>query len=75
MPPSPRWPIARAHWTYISTISVYADSDARGADESAALLEPAQPGDEYDYGRAKVAAEASVRSALGVSRRDRAARA
>ena len=54
-----------AHWTYISTISVYADSDTPHADETAALLEPAQPGDEYDYGRAKVAAEASVRSALG----------
>ena len=64
-PPSPHWPIATAHWTYISTISVYADSDVPGADESAPLLEPAQPGDEYDYGRAKVAAEASVRSALG----------
>lgn len=57
------------HWTYVSTISVYADSDTVGADESAALLEPARPGDEYDYGRAKVAAEASVRDALA----DRAA--
>lgn len=53
-----------AHWTYVSTLSVYADSDVEGADESAALLEPAHPGDEYDYGRAKVAAEASVRAAL-----------
>lgn len=52
------------HWTYVSTLSVYADSDVEGADESAPLLEPAQPGDEYDYGRAKVAAEASVRAAL-----------
>jgi nucleoside-diphosphate-sugar epimerase len=54
-----------AHWTYDSTLSVYAESDVEGADESAALLEPARPDDEYDYGRAKVAAEASVREALG----------
>ncbi|TDN88666.1 NAD-dependent epimerase/dehydratase family protein [Microbacterium sp. BK668] len=53
-----------AHWTYVSTLSVYAAVDVEGADESAALLEPARPGDEYDYGRAKVAAEASVRAAL-----------
>lgn len=58
-----------AHWTFVSTLSVYADADIDGADESAALLEPATPGDEYDYGRAKVAAEASVLAALG----DRAA--
>jgi nucleoside-diphosphate-sugar epimerase len=60
------------HWTYVSTVSVYADNDEPGADESAALVEPAAPGtpeDEYDYSRAKVAAEASVRDALG----DRAA--
>ncbi|MFH8251044.1 NAD-dependent epimerase/dehydratase family protein [Microbacterium sp. B2969] len=58
-----------AHWTYVSSLSVYADSDVESADESATLLDPARPGDEYDYGRAKVAAEASVRAALG----DRAA--
>lgn len=57
------------HWTYVSTLSVYARNDEIGEDESAALLEPAEPGDEYEYGRAKVAAEASVRAALG----DRAA--
>jgi 2'-hydroxyisoflavone reductase len=53
------------HWTYVSSLSVYASNDEVGADESAPLSAPAQPGDEYDYSRAKAAAEASVRSALG----------
>jgi 2'-hydroxyisoflavone reductase len=57
------------HWTYVSSLSVYAANDEVGADESAALSEPARPGDEYDYSRAKAAAEASVRAGLG----DRAA--
>ncbi|MHC2999159.1 NAD-dependent epimerase/dehydratase family protein [Microbacterium sp. HJ5] len=52
------------HWTYISTVSVYAANDEPGADESAELLAPAGP-DEEDYGRAKGRAEASVRSVLG----------
>lgn len=53
------------HWTYVSTVSVYAANDEPGADESAELLAPPAAGDEEDYGRAKVRAEASVRSALG----------
>ncbi|MDY0909278.1 NAD-dependent epimerase/dehydratase family protein [Microbacterium sp. CFBP9034] len=53
------------HWTYISTVSVYAGNGVPGADESAELLTPAGPDEEPDYGRAKAAAEASVRSALG----------
>ncbi|SFS01954.1 Nucleoside-diphosphate-sugar epimerase [Microbacterium sp. cf046] len=53
------------HWTYVSSLSVYATNDEVGADESAPLSEPAEPGDEYDYSRAKAAAEASVRSAFG----------
>ena len=57
------------HWTYVSSLSVYATNDEVGADESAPLSEPARRGDEYDYSRAKAAAESSVRSALG----DRAA--
>lgn len=57
------------HWTYVSSLSVYAANDEIGADETAALSEPAEPGDEYDYSRAKAAAEASARAALG----DRAA--
>ncbi len=61
-----------AHATYVSSVSVYASNSEVDADESAALSEPAHPGtpdDEYDYSRAKAAAEAYVRSAM----RDRAA--
>lgn len=57
------------HWTYISSISVYARADVVGGDESVELLTPAGPDDESDYGRDKAEAEASVRHALG----DRAA--
>ncbi|WP_194408870.1 reductase [Microbacterium cremeum] len=53
------------HWTYISTVSVYAANDEAGAGESAELLAPAGPDEDEDYGRAKVRAEASVRGALG----------
>lgn len=56
-----------AHWTYISSLSVYARSDLVGADESAPLAEPAEPGDEYDYSRAKSAAERAVRT-IGAER-------
>ncbi|MFC8682985.1 NAD-dependent epimerase/dehydratase family protein [Microbacterium ureisolvens] len=57
---------ARAkHWTYISTVSVYASNDEPGADESAELLAPAGPDEDEEYGQAKVRAEASVRAALG----------
>lgn len=53
------------HWTYISTVSVYATNDDPGADETAELLTPPGPDEEEDYGRAKARAEASVRAALG----------
>lgn len=53
------------HWTYISTVSVYAANDVAGQDETAPVLTPAGPGEEEDYGRAKARAEASVRTALG----------
>ncbi len=53
------------HWTYVSTVSVYAANDEPGADESADLLVPLGPDEEPDYGRAKAAAEASVRTGLG----------
>lgn len=50
-----------AHWTYISSISVYADAGEHGADESARLEHPAQEGDDYEYAAQKVAAEQAVR--------------
>ncbi|MFK4835306.1 NAD-dependent epimerase/dehydratase family protein [Microbacterium sp. ZW T2_14] len=53
------------HWTYISTVSVYAANDEPGADESAGLLALGDAGADEDYGRAKVRAEASVRASLG----------
>lgn len=53
-----------AHWTYVSSLSVYAANDRAGTDESEALAEPAENGDPEDYSRAKSACEASV-SALG----------
>lgn len=54
------------HWTYVSSLSVYAANDVVGQDESAPLAEPADPADaEYDYSRAKSAAEAAVRAAMG----------
>ncbi|WP_106813619.1 NAD-dependent epimerase/dehydratase family protein [Microbacterium timonense] len=53
------------HWTYVSTVSVYASHDERGADESAGLLAPPAAGEPEDYGQAKVHAEAAVRAALG----------
>lgn len=50
------------HWSYVSSVSVYASHDRPGGDESAPLAEPAGDGDEDDYPRAKSAAEAAVRS-------------
>lgn len=54
---------ARARrWTYVSSVSVYADDETPDADETASLLAAAQPGDEYDYGAEKVAAEQVVQT-------------
>lgn len=55
------------HWTYVSSVSAYADHGTVGADESAALLAPAEgPYAERDeYGEAKVACEAASRAAVG----------
>lgn len=50
-----------ARWTYVSSMSVYSDDVTVGADESAPTHPPARPGDEYDYGAQKVAAEERVR--------------
>ncbi|MFS0895544.1 NAD-dependent epimerase/dehydratase family protein [Microbacterium sp. 179-I 3D3 NHS] len=49
-----------ARWTYVSSMSVYADDETIGADESAPRHPPARPGDEYEYGAQKVAAEDAV---------------
>ncbi|MEF2254651.1 NAD-dependent epimerase/dehydratase family protein [Microbacterium schleiferi] len=51
-----------AHWTLVSTVSVYAADDEPGADESAALVEPV---DLSRYADAKVAAEQVTSAALG----------
>ncbi|CAH0241538.1 NAD-dependent epimerase/dehydratase family protein [Microbacterium foliorum] len=50
-----------ARWTYISSVSVYADDETVGADESAPLHAPAEPGDD-EYAAQKVAAENAVRT-------------
>src|SRR5699024_3993027 len=50
------------HWTYVSTVSVYRDHDEVGADETAALVEPA---DMSEYPDAKVAAERASAAAVG----------
>ncbi|MEP6478470.1 MAG: NAD-dependent epimerase/dehydratase family protein [Rhodoglobus sp.] len=55
-----------AHWTYVSSISAYADDATPGQDEDAPLLESlteptATPA---DYGRAKVACERMSRAAV-----------
>jgi len=51
-----------AHWTLISTVSVYARNDEPDADESAAVVDPV---DLADYGQAKVTAERASAAALG----------
>lgn len=52
------------HWSYVSSVSVYADADQPGADESAPVAQPADDGSPDDYARAKSAAERAV-GALG----------
>lgn len=52
-----------AHWTLVSTISVYAGEAGPGADETAPLVEASD--DPEDYGGAKVAAEQASAAALG----------
>jgi 2'-hydroxyisoflavone reductase len=51
-----------AHWTLISSVSVYAGNVEPGADETASVVEPS---DLTDYGQAKVAAERASAAALG----------
>ncbi|GIG24159.1 NAD-dependent epimerase/dehydratase family protein [Cellulomonas denverensis] len=50
------------HWTLVSSVSVYRDTDRPGADESAEVVEPLDP---FDYAQAKVAAERATAARLG----------
>lgn len=55
------------HWLYVSSISVYADHNTPGADESAAVLEPWSGTGEVGreaYGSAKVSCETACRDAV-----------
>lgn len=57
-----------AHWTLVSTISVYADEATPGQDESAALVAPLDdgvPASPEAYGAAKVSVERSAGARLG----------
>ncbi|TLM87446.1 NAD-dependent epimerase/dehydratase family protein [Pseudarthrobacter sp. NamE5] len=58
-----------AHWTFVSSCSVYADASVPGAAEEAALLPqlaPGQPSTPENYGESKVAIEeATLRAAAG----------
>ncbi|MCY7289365.1 MAG: NAD-dependent epimerase/dehydratase family protein [Cryobacterium sp.] len=51
-----------AHWTLVSSVSVYASNAELGADEDALLVEPSNLD---DYAHAKVAAERSTAAAVG----------
>lgn len=51
-----------AHWTVISTISVYRDQDVPGADESAPVVEPVDPS---EYAQGKVESERRAAGILG----------
>lgn len=53
---------AAAHWTLVSSVSVYADVERIDADESAALVEPVDP---EQYADAKVLAEHAAADVLG----------
>ncbi|WP_411106762.1 NAD-dependent epimerase/dehydratase family protein [Streptomyces sp. cmx-4-9] len=61
------------HWTFVSSINVYADAVTTGQDEDSALHEPAESGADAQerirhphlYGGIKVACENAVREALG----------
>lgn len=57
-----------AHWTFVSSCSVYADHSVPGDDESAALLPPlpaGQPGTQETYGECKSAIEQLTAAMVG----------
>jgi nucleoside-diphosphate-sugar epimerase len=56
------------HWTFVSTINVYADDATTGQRPGAPLVEPVRDGGERGdarYGAIKVASEDAVREAMG----------
>ncbi len=53
------------HWTYVSSISVYADTATPGQGVDAPLLDPVDDGGDEAYGAIKVASENAVRAAVG----------
>ena len=59
-----------AHWIYVSSASVYADTSTPGADEDAELLPPLTSGTASmeQYGEAKAGCEALVTERLGSER-------
>jgi 2'-hydroxyisoflavone reductase len=64
--------VAATHWTFVSTINVYADTATTGQDTSAPLLAPLEAAgpatadvDPNAYGAIKVASENAVRAAAG----------
>lgn len=69
---SPRWVAdalgalgAATHWTFVSSLSVYADVTTPGLDATAARVPPLDPGEPVDYGRAKRSSEDAVLAAVG----------
>lgn len=60
-----------AHWVYVSSCSVYADTTTQGVDESGELLPPLEADlmeSMDDYGSAKVACERAVLDGVGAER-------
>ncbi|HEX5118754.1 MAG TPA: NAD-dependent epimerase/dehydratase family protein [Pseudonocardiaceae bacterium] len=60
------------HWTFVSTVNVYADNETQGQGPDAPLLEPLREGrgdddavDPNRYGAIKVASENAVRETMG----------
>ncbi|RJQ68451.1 NAD-dependent epimerase/dehydratase family protein [Pseudonocardiaceae bacterium YIM PH 21723] len=55
------------HWTFVSSVSVYADTRTRGQTTDSPVHEPGEDGVEFtpeQYGRVKVASELAVREAM-----------